>query len=57
VRTIKQLARRLAGADVDAAVREVEALSTALFASEEAREGMAAFAERRAPAWMAAHVP
>jgi enoyl-CoA hydratase/carnithine racemase len=51
VRTIKQLARRLTGADVDAAVRDVEALSSAIFATPEAREGMAAFAEHRPPAW------
>jgi enoyl-CoA hydratase/carnithine racemase len=47
VRTIKRLARP----DIDTALRDVEPISTALFNSPEAREGMAAFAERRPPAW------
>jgi methylglutaconyl-CoA hydratase len=51
IRTVKELGRRLSRADVDAAVREVEELSSALFADDEAQEGMAAFQERRPPAW------
>jgi enoyl-CoA hydratase/carnithine racemase len=51
VRTAKDVARRLAGTDVESALREVEPISAALFAGAEAREGMAAFAQRRAPAW------
>jgi enoyl-CoA hydratase/carnithine racemase len=51
VRTAKEVARRLAGADVEAALLDAETVSAALFESAEAREGMAAFAERRAPAW------
>jgi enoyl-CoA hydratase/carnithine racemase len=52
IRTTKQLARRVAGAtDVAALVAEMEDVSAALFAGAEAAEGMAAFAERRPPAW------
>jgi enoyl-CoA hydratase/carnithine racemase len=51
VRTAKDVARRLAGFDVESALRDAEAISTALFESAEAREGMAAFAQRRPPAW------
>jgi enoyl-CoA hydratase/carnithine racemase len=45
IKTVKALART--GIDLDGAER----LSAELFAGEEAREGMAAFAERRPPAW------
>jgi enoyl-CoA hydratase/carnithine racemase len=45
VETVKAVART--GIDIDAA----EALSAELFAGDEAREGMAAFAERRPAAW------
>jgi enoyl-CoA hydratase/carnithine racemase len=51
VRAVKGLARRLSGANIDETLREMEELSAALFADEEAVEGMAAFAERRTPAW------
>jgi enoyl-CoA hydratase/carnithine racemase len=57
VRTIKLLARRSTRSDVDAALRDAESLSAELFAGPEAREGMAAFAERRAPAWAPASGP
>jgi methylglutaconyl-CoA hydratase len=52
VRTAKEVARRLSGADVESALRQVEPLSAALFEGEEAREGMAAFAARRPPSWV-----
>jgi enoyl-CoA hydratase/carnithine racemase len=52
VRAAKEVARRLAGTDVDAALRQVEQLSADLFAGDEAREGMAAFSERRPPSWV-----
>ena len=49
----KRLARRAAGADdVGGLLREMETVSADLFASAEAAEGMAAFAERRPPAWV-----
>jgi hypothetical protein len=38
--------------DVDRRLEDMTGLSAALFAGGEAREGMAAFAERRAPAWV-----
>jgi methylglutaconyl-CoA hydratase len=50
---IKRLARQWAGSGMDALIEEMTALSAHLFASEEAAEGMAAFSERRAPAWVA----
>jgi enoyl-CoA hydratase/carnithine racemase len=49
--TVKRLARRRNGAAVDAALAEAERLSAELFATTEAREGMAAFLARRPPAW------
>jgi enoyl-CoA hydratase/carnithine racemase len=51
LRTVKRIVRDLAGADVEAQLREMAALSATLFDDDEAREGMAAFAERRPPAW------
>ncbi|HEY9472891.1 MAG TPA: enoyl-CoA hydratase-related protein [Mycobacteriales bacterium] len=51
VRTVKRLARRLAGVDLGETLTEMQDLSAALFDSPEAAEGMAAFAERRPPAW------
>lgn len=51
VRTVKALCRRLGRVDIDAVIAEAETLSAALFAGDEAREGMAAFAEHRLPAW------
>ena len=52
VQTTKALARRVAGTvDVRALVAEMEEISAQLFAGEEAAEGMAAFAEKRPPAW------
>jgi enoyl-CoA hydratase/carnithine racemase len=52
VATTKALARRLSGAEsLDPMLAELEALSAELFSSDEAREGMAAFAERRPPSW------
>lgn len=47
----KRAARDLAGASVAALLHETKALSATLFASAEAQEGMAAFTERRPPAW------
>ena len=52
VAATKALMRRLAGAEsLDPMLAELEELSAELFASDEAREGMAAFAERRLPGW------
>jgi methylglutaconyl-CoA hydratase len=47
----KRLVREVPGLPVAEAFRRMAALSARLFASEEAREGMAAFAERRPPRW------
>jgi enoyl-CoA hydratase/carnithine racemase len=51
--TVKRLARGWSGGDgdVDRTLEDMTALSAELFAGSEAREGMAAFAERRPPAW------
>lgn len=51
VQTTKQVTRRLAPVDVPVLLDEMEQLSRDLFASDEAAEGMSAFAERRPPAW------
>lgn len=49
----KELLRRVpAFADQEAAFRWTSALSSALFAGDEATEGMRAFAEKRPPAWV-----
>jgi methylglutaconyl-CoA hydratase len=47
----KALLRHRPGDDVDAAFTAAAELSARHFASAEAQEGMAAFAERRAPSW------
>jgi enoyl-CoA hydratase/carnithine racemase len=52
VQTVKRLARRHAGADVDTVLQDMEALSADLFRHPEAAEGMAAFFDRRPPAWV-----
>lgn len=54
LRTVKRLAGRLADAEPGASLAEMGDLSVALFAGPEAVEGMAAFAARRAPAWVLA---
>jgi methylglutaconyl-CoA hydratase len=51
LQTVKRLARQHAGADVDTVLKEMERLSADLFRHPEAAEGMAAFLERRPPAW------
>jgi enoyl-CoA hydratase/carnithine racemase len=50
-RTVKRLSRGLQGVDMAASIAEMTAESSALFDSSEAEEGMASFAEHRAPAW------
>jgi len=50
----KQLVRDIPGMAMDAAFDEMAARSAVFFASAEAREGMTAFAEKRAPAWQEA---
>lgn len=50
-RVTKQLARRFTSHDVPALVAELTNLSAELFDSDEAREGMAAFADKRPPVW------
>jgi methylglutaconyl-CoA hydratase len=52
IRTVKRLARQHASADVDGVLQDMEALSADLFRHPEAAEGMAAFLERRTPAWV-----
>jgi methylglutaconyl-CoA hydratase len=47
----KRLTREVPGMDIDAAFEMTAAQSAAFFASDEAREGMVAFAEKRAPRW------
>ena len=49
--TTKRLSRALRGVDMARAIADMTAESAALFTSEEAREGMQAFTERRPPAW------
>jgi enoyl-CoA hydratase/carnithine racemase len=52
VAATKAVARKIAGAvSLDPMLGELEQLSAQLFASPEAAEGMAAFAERRPPQW------
>lgn len=51
VAATKSLLRTVPGRPVQAAFDEMANLSARLFASAEAREGMAAFAERRPPRW------
>jgi methylglutaconyl-CoA hydratase len=47
----KSLLRDVPGMPLDAAFAETAKRSAAYFASEEAREGMTAFTEKRSPAW------
>lgn len=47
----KRLLRRVPGLDRDEAFAEMSALSERLFRGDDAREGMAAFRERRRPVW------
>lgn len=47
----KDLLRRIPALPIDDAFAEAAAISAALFASEEAKEGMSAFLEKRAPRW------
>jgi methylglutaconyl-CoA hydratase len=56
-RTIKRLGRQWEHHDMDALLDEMTTLSAELFAGEEAREGMAAFAGRREPSWRAGGAP
>jgi enoyl-CoA hydratase/carnithine racemase len=51
LREAKQLVRRMAPVDA-AQFAWAQAKSAAMFASEECAEGMAAFREKRDPAWV-----
>lgn len=51
VRETKRLLREVPGRDRDAAFDAMRTLSDELFRSPDAREGMAAFREKRAPVW------
>jgi len=51
IRAAKQLVRTVPRLSMDEAFRHTEALIADLFASEEAAEGAAAFAEKRPPRW------
>jgi enoyl-CoA hydratase/carnithine racemase len=51
VRETKRLLRDVPRLDRDVAFEQMRALSDELFAGPDAREGMAAFRERRAPVW------
>ena len=51
VRETKRLLRRVPDLDRDAAFAEMRALSDELFDTPDAREGMAAFREKRPPVW------
>ena len=50
--TIKRLAREWSAPQVDRLIREMTTLSAQLFATQEAAEGMTAFAQRRPPSWL-----
>lgn len=56
-RAIKRLGRQWQHHDMDGRLDEMTNLSAELFAGDEAREGMAAFAGRREPSWRAAGAP
>lgn len=51
IREAKQLVRQIPGLDMDEAFRRTSEKIAALFASDEAAEGMRAFAEKRKPDW------
>jgi enoyl-CoA hydratase/carnithine racemase len=51
IREAKQLVRTVARLPEDEAFRFAERKIAAIFASEEAAEGMAAFAQKRPPRW------
>jgi hypothetical protein len=48
----ERVARSVAAAALHDTLVELESFSTGVFAGEEAREGMAASSERRAPSWV-----
>ena len=48
---IKRVARQWSEVDMDGLIEEMTVLSADLFAGEEAAEGVAAFAAKRAPSW------
>ena len=50
----KRLVREVPGMDLDSAFAMTAALSAEYFTSDEAREGMTAFAEKRPPRWLGA---
>ncbi len=52
IREAKQLVRTVARLPEDEAFRFAEKKIAAIFASEEAAEGMAAFAQKRPPRWI-----
>jgi enoyl-CoA hydratase/carnithine racemase len=54
VAAAKRLVREVPGYELEAAFDYTQALSAELFASAEAAEGIAAFREKRAPAWAGA---
>lgn len=54
VATMKAIARGLTHLDIESLIPELQRASADLFAGAEAKEGMAAFAERRPPAWSTA---
>jgi enoyl-CoA hydratase/carnithine racemase len=51
MREMKRLAREQQATDIERVIARMTTVSSELFDSAEAREGMAAFAERRPPAW------
>jgi methylglutaconyl-CoA hydratase len=51
VAVTRRLLTELPGMDVPTGLRHAEAISIALFDTPEAAEGMAAFREKRPPAW------
>ena len=52
VAATKSILRRVATLDRDTAYEEMRALSEAMFLGPDAVEGMAAFREKRKPAWL-----
>ena len=51
VSVVKQLVRQQQGVDVETLLDSMQEQSAMLFRSDEAKEGMSAFVERRRPAW------